>query len=117
MRKPTGPTNIQKRALARMLWKTQKPIWRVVSEHLMAPEKNRVEKNLSVISKVTKDGDVIIVPGKVLADGELTTKITVACYAVSVSARKKITASGSKILTIEELVEKIPTGKGVRIIC
>ncbi len=115
-RKPTGPSNVQKRALARKLWKTQRPIWRVVSDKLMAPEKNRVEKNVGAISKVTRDGDVIIVPGKILAHGELTKKITVACYAISVSARKKLSTSGSELLTIEELVEKYPSGKGVRII-
>ena len=115
-RKPTGPSNVLKRMLARNLWKTKKPIWRAVSQKLMAPAKNRVEKNVGAINNVVNDGDIIVIPGKVLADGMLTKKITVACYAISASALKKLEQSGSQRMTIEELVEKYPSGKGVRII-
>jgi len=114
--KPTGPTNVQKRMLARKLWKTKRRIWRDVSDRLMAPQKNRVEKNLSAINNVTSKGDTIVIPGKVLSDGYLDKAITVACYAISSSALKKLEASGSKRITIEELLEKNPSGSGVKII-
>jgi large subunit ribosomal protein L18e len=113
---PTGPTNIYLRKLARTLWKTQRPIWRDVSKLLMMPTRNRVEKNLGAINRVVNDGDVIVVPGKVLATGILQKKITIACYTLSQAARKKLEASKSERLTIEQLVERNPTGKGVRII-
>ena len=116
MTTPTGPSNVQKRMLARELWKTKRPIWRDVSKRLMAPQKNRVEKNLGDLSRVTKNGDIVIVPGKILANGALDKKITIACYAISKSAAKKLEASESKRMSIEELVKKYPSGKGVRII-
>ena len=116
MTTPTGPSNIQKRMLARKLWKTKRPIWRDVSKRLMAPQKNRVEKNLGDLSRITKNGDIIIVPGKILANGALDKKITIACYAISKSAAKKLEASESNQMSIEELVKKYPAGKGVRII-
>ncbi|MHA1720133.1 MAG: 50S ribosomal protein L18e [Promethearchaeota archaeon] len=116
MTTPTGPSNIQKRMLARRLWKTKRPIWRDVSKRLMAPQKNRVEKNLGDISRIVKDGDIIIVPGKILANGTLDKKITIACYAISKSAAKKLDASESERISIDELVKKHPSGKGVRII-
>ena len=116
MTTPTGPSNVQKRMLARELWKTKRPIWRDVSKRLMAPQKNRVEKNLGDLSRITKNGDVVIVPGKILANGAMDKKITIACYAISKSAAKKLDASGSERISIEELVKKYPSGKGVRII-
>ena len=116
MAKITGPSNIHKRMLARKLWKTQRPIWRDVSKRLMAPQRNRVEKNLGDINRVTNTGDVIVVPGKILGTGAISKSITIACYAISAQAVKKLEASKIKRLTIEELVEKHPEGKGVRII-
>jgi large subunit ribosomal protein L18e len=116
MPKVSGPSNIEKRMLARRLWKTQKPIYRDVSKRLMAPARNRVEKNLGDLNRITNDGDVIVVPGKILGDGTLSKSITIACYAISKSAVKKLEASNTKRMTIDELVEKYPEGKGVRII-
>ena len=114
--KVTGPSNIQKRMLARKLWKTKRPIWRDVSKYLTAPQKNRVEKNLGDLHNVTKDGDVVIVPGKVLATGSLSKKITIAYYSISNSAASKLDASKIKRISIEQLLEENPTGSGVRII-
>ncbi|MCF2141719.1 MAG: 50S ribosomal protein L18e [Candidatus Lokiarchaeota archaeon] len=116
MTTPTGPSNFYIRKLARKLWKTKRPIWRDVSKRLMAPQKNRVEINLAKINRLTQKGETIIVPGKVLANGTLEKSLTIACKAISKSARDKVAASKSELLTIEELLEKNPTGKGVRII-
>ncbi len=114
--KITGPSNIQKRMLSRKLWKTKHQIWRDVSKYLMAPQRNRVEKNLGDLHNVTKNGDVVIVPGKVLATGTLSKKITIACYSISKSAANKLEASKIKRISIEQLLKDNPTGKGVRII-
>lgn len=116
MPKITGPSNIHKRMLARKLWKTKHAIWRDVSKRLMAPQKNRVEKNLGDINRITTDGDVIVIPGKILGNGALSKSITIASYAISKSAAVKLKASKIEHLTIEELVDRHPDGKGVRII-
>jgi large subunit ribosomal protein L18e len=116
MVKPTGPSNALKRILARKLWQTKRRIWRDVSDRLMAPVKNRVEVNLYRLARVTKNGDTVVIPGKILGNGTLSTNITIACWSISSSAAQKITSSGSKVITIEELLEKNPTGSGVKII-
>jgi len=116
MVKGTGPTNILKRKLARTLWKTKRRIWRDVSDRLMAPARKSVEINLYRLGKITKKGDTVVIPGKILAVGELSEAITIACYAISKAAVDKIKKSGSKIMTIEQLYTQNPTGSGVRII-
>jgi large subunit ribosomal protein L18e len=115
-RKPTGPSNIWKRKLARMLWKTKISIWRDVSERLMAPARQFPVVNLYRLAKITKKGETVVIPGKVLAVGQLTEPITIACYAISKEAVERVKASGSKLITIEELIKQNPKGSGVKII-
>ncbi|MFX1237508.1 MAG: 50S ribosomal protein L18e [Promethearchaeota archaeon] len=111
----TGPSDHYNRKLIRDLWKTKRRIWRTISKKLSNPRRERVEANLNRINRKTKKGQVVVVPGKVLGNGELTHKLTISCLDCSQSARKKIEQSGSKLLTIEELLEQNPTGKNVKI--
>ena len=111
----TGPSNYYNRKLIRELWKTKRRIWKKVSKKLSGPRRERVEANLYRINKKTKENDVIVVPGKILGIGEIDHKLTIACLECSKTARKKIETSGSKLLSIEELVEQNPEGKDVKV--
>lgn len=120
MTKRTGPTNLYLKSLIENLRKKSfelnAPIWRTISEKLETPTRKRIEVNLSDIERNTEENDVIIVPGVVLASGDLNKKITIAAWKFSAQAKEKINKSKSKTLTIEELVEKYPKGSGVKII-
>ena len=72
--------------------------------------------NVSKLNEVTKDNEVVAVPGKVLGTGNISHKITLYSFSVSSEAAKKIIAAGGKIINHSEMIEKFPTGKGVRII-
>jgi len=72
--------------------------------------------NLSRINRHTSEGDVVVVPGKVLGAGLLRHPVTVAAFAFTRSARQKILEAGGKCLDIRELVELNPKGSGVKII-
>ena len=111
----TGPSDYYNRKLIRELWKTKRRIWKKVSKKLSGPRREKVEANLYRINKKTKENDVIVVPGKVLGIGEIDHKLTIACLNCSKTARKKIETSGSKLLSIEELLEQNPEGKDVKV--
>lgn len=113
--KITGPSNYYIRKLIRDLWKTKINIWKTVSKKLSGPRRNRVKANLYRINKKTKKDDIIVVPGKILGMGELEHTLTIACLESSRTAKKKIESSGSKIISIEELLEQNPKGSGVKI--
>jgi large subunit ribosomal protein L18e len=113
--KITGPSDYFNRKLIRDLHKTKRRLWRKVSKKLSGPRKNRIEANLYRINKKTKNNDIIVIPGKVLGIGELDHKLTIACLSSSKSAQKKIEASGSKLITIEELLEQNPQGNGIKV--
>ena len=90
-------------------------IWRDIAERLEKPRKNWAETNLSKLERYAQDGDVIVIPGKVLAAGSIAKKVTVAAYSFSEAAAKAIVAAGGKTLSIEELADANPKGTGVRI--
>ncbi len=89
--------------------------WKRIASELEKPTRNRRIVNLSKLDKVTKDGELIIIPGKVLSSGELTHKLTVSAYSFSQNAKSKISQNG-EVLSIEELMKKNPKAKGIRII-
>lgn len=90
-------------------------IWKTIASELERPTRSRRAVNLERISRVCKDGETIIVPGKVLASGELDKKITIAAFDFSQEALSKISQKGEAI-TIQELIDKNPKGSKVRII-
>lgn len=117
--KRTGPTNIHLRLLIKRLKQAshihKAPVWQTVAYHLGKPRRQRVEVNLSRINRHVADGDVVVVPGKVLGSGELTKKITIAAWKFSKTALAKLRSAGEAI-TIEELIQRNPEGKGVKVI-
>lgn len=90
-------------------------IWRDIAERLEKPRNNWAEANLSKLDRYAKDGDVVIIPGKVLAAGSIEKKITVAAYGFSKAAADGIVAAGGKVLSIKELMAENPKGSKVRI--
>jgi len=102
--------------LRHALKKDKAKIWKAVIKDLSKSRSNRTEINLSRLSRVTNDNDVIIVPGKILGSGDITHKLTIWCFSISETAARKITNAGGKLIAIDKLIEKYPTGRGIRII-
>ncbi len=96
--------------------KSKAPIWQSLEEMLDRSASGRVEVNLSRISKHTRSGSVVVVPGKVLGSGAIDHKITLCGFSLSRAAAKKIVDAGGKIMGIREFIEKFPEGSKVTII-
>ena len=101
--------------LKKKSWENEAPIWRDIAKRLEKPTKARVTVNLSRIDRYANDGETVLVPGKLLAAGTITKRVTVAAYGFSAAAVEKITAAGGTCVSIESLVQSNPTGKNVRI--
>lgn len=117
MRK-TGPTNYQTQELLLKLEDKAKTsrFWKRVINDLKKSSRNRREVNVYKIDHYARDGETILVPGKVLSMGELNKPVEVAALNFSGNAREKIIAAKGKTLSIQELFEKNPEGKKVRIL-
>src|SRR5207247_8075442 len=96
------------RRLREVSRETNAPIWRDVAERLERTRKNWSEVNLSRLSRYAAKGEQIVVPGVVLATGEIKTPVTVAAFRTSSAAQKKIEAAGGHAITILELAVQNP---------
>ncbi len=90
--------------------------WRDIALRLEKPNSNWAATNLSKLERYAKDGETILVPGKVLAAGSVSKKLTVAAYSFSDAAAAGIVAAGGKTMTIRELMDSNPKGTGVKIL-
>jgi len=91
-------------------------IWRVIAEQLSQPRGRRATMNLNHISRASKPDAVVLVPGKVLASGDLKHPVTVGAFQFSQDAKSKIEGVGGKCIGIKDFVEKYPKGSNVQIL-
>lgn len=115
-RKVTGPQDINVRRLIRKLENTKIKIWKNIANTLKKARRKRIEANIGRINRVTADGDVIVIPGKVLGSGILEKKITIGALTWSGSVEEKVESSGSKIMDLEAILEENPKGSNIKII-
>ena len=92
------------------------PIWAKVADYVQKSRSNQKIVNLTRIDQTTEDGNAIVITGKVLGTGNISHKISISSFSISNSAAKKIKESGGEVLKFSEMIEKFPTGKGVKII-
>lgn len=91
-------------------------IWLAVASDLSNGRKKRREVNVFKIGENSGEGDFVVVAGKVLGDGKIKHKVTVAAYKFTAGAVKKITDAGGATMSITELLAKNPEGKKLRLI-
>jgi len=94
--------------------KNEAPIWSRLAKLAIKPSARKIV-NLTRINKITKDNDVLFVPGKVLGTGNISHKIILSSFSISTTAAKKIIQTGGTIMTYSDMIKKYPTGKGVMI--
>lgn len=103
-------------ALHKNLKKEKFPIWKMLINELSRSRSNRREVNVSNLASVTEANDIVIVPGKILGLGNINHKLTVWSSSISEGAARKIIRAGGKLVSLETIMNKYPSGKGVRII-
>lgn len=92
------------------------PIWRDIALRLERPSRNWAQVNISKIDLHARDGENVIVPGKLLGAGDLGKKCTIIAFNASQSAKDKVAAAGGKVLTMKEGIAAFPKGEKCRIL-
>ena len=95
--------------------KNEAAIWSKLADLALKPSSTKRTVNLTRINKITKENDVLFVPGKVLGTGNMSHKITLSSFSMSTTAANKIIQSGGNIMVYSDMIKKFPTGKGVKI--
>ena len=111
LRKKTNPTLVDTIIQAK-----KKAKWLEIAAILSSPRINRININLDKLNKEAKEGEIIIVPGKVLSQGEISKKIKIAALSFSEKAKEKILKAKGEILELAEEIKKNPEAKGVKIL-
>lgn len=92
-------------ALKKASDETGKAIWKALAEELDRPKRRRVAVNLSRIDRHTQEDEVVAVPGKVLAAGDLSKPLKVAAFQFSDGALEKIRRAKGEAMSLTELLE------------
>ena len=90
-------------------------IWKDVAQRLERSNRRTAEVNLSDIARHAEAGETILVPGKVLSNGDLTEKVDVVALKFSAKAQEKIESAGGECIAIDEIIETNPKGSNIRI--
>lgn len=90
--------------------------WIEVAGLISGSRKNNKNLNLREIDQLAKEKETLIVPGKILSQGELSKKIKIAALNFSEKAREKLSKSGSEGISILQEIKSNPEAKGIKII-
>lgn len=89
-------------------------LWRDVAKRLEKPRRSWAEVGLERLGRVTKKGDIVLVPGKLLATGNITHAVNIYSYNASKTAVERVQNAGGKVLPLEDALKLKP--KELRII-
>ncbi len=90
--------------------------WIEIAKILSGPRKKRVEINLEDISKKAEEGETIVIPGKVLSQGEFNKKVKIIALNFSEKAKEKLLKAKCEVFSILEEIKLNPEAKGIRIL-
>jgi large subunit ribosomal protein L18e len=90
--------------------------WRDIAKILSGPTKKLSSVSLSKIESESKAGDTVVIPGKVLSQGELKKKLRICALSISENALEKLKESKSDFATIIEEIKKNQKAQGVKLI-
>lgn len=90
-------------------------IWKKVAAKLEKSTRNQPEVNVANINRYTSENETVVIPGKVLSNGNLDHKVVVAALKFSETAKAEIEKAGGNCISIADLVEKNPKGSNVKI--
>jgi len=90
--------------------------WNKITQRVSGSRRKYSSINLKRIEKETKEGDTIIVIGKVLGEGSISKKVRVCALDFSGSAREKLSENKGEVATILEEINKNPKATGIKIL-
>jgi large subunit ribosomal protein L18e len=108
--------NSKLKAITTLLWAQKGNAWKAIAAKLDGPTSNLPIVNVSKLDKIAKEGFILLVPGKILAGGDVENKIEVAAYQISATAKEKILAKGGKVYALDEVAKKNTDAKKVIIV-
>lgn len=111
VKRKTNPNIVQT-----ILEAKKKKDWFPIAAILSGPRRKRIAINLDRIDSETKEGDTVVVPGKVLSQGEIYKKVRIAALGFSQDAKEKLLKAKCEVVSLSEEIKKNPLAKGIKIL-
>ena len=92
------------------------PSWNDVAGILVGSNRKGRTFNLLDIDQASEGNLTLVIPGKVLSNGEISKKFKIAALSYSEKAKEKLLKAGCDVLLLGELIEKNKTGKEIKIL-
>ncbi len=93
----------------------KKDAWVEVAGLLSGSRRKRMSPNLNEINEFSKEKDVVVVPGKVLSQGDINKKIKVVAIGFSERAKEKLLKAGCEVSLINQEIKLNPEAKGIKV--
>lgn len=90
--------------------------WKKIAQILSNSTREYSSVNLKEIDALAKEGDTILIPGKVLASGDISKKVRICSLSISASAREKLKRTKSEYASIAEEIKINKKAEGVKVI-
>ncbi len=90
--------------------------WQGVASIISSPRRQRINLNIEQIDKQSKEGEIILIPGKVLSQGEMNKKIKIIALEFSEKAKEKLLKSKCEVSYIIEEIKKNPNAKEIKLL-
>jgi len=90
--------------------------WVKICQDLLVSKRKRANVNLEKINKESKEGEIIVIPGKVLSQGEISKKIKIIAFKYSENAEEKLSKAKIDYSYIIDEIKKNPKAQGVKIL-
>lgn len=102
--------------LAESILKAKKlTAWLKLANMISVPRRLQSSVNLDEIEKQTKEGDTVLIPGKVLGSGEVSKKIRIVALGFSKQAREKLKKNKCEIVSVLEEAKVNPKAHGIKV--
>lgn len=92
------------------------PHWLKIADSISRSRSNYSAVNLKNIEENAAEGDTIIVPGKILSQGEITKKIRLCALSISKEAKEKLKNSKSEFFSLIHEIKNNPKAEGIKIV-
>jgi len=90
--------------------------WKDIIGMIAGPRRNWANVNLDEIGDAAQAGETVVVPGKVLSQGEIGKKLKVVALGFSEKAKEKLLKAGCEVSSIMEEIKSNPEGKGIKVL-
>jgi large subunit ribosomal protein L18e len=90
--------------------------WLEIASLLSGPRRKKKNINLSELNKIVDKEKIVVIPGKILSEGDFDKKMKIVALGFSERAKEKLLNAGCQVSIILEEIKLNPSAKEIKIL-